>query len=633
MNRDSAAPFSSFLTEHTMSALRIDRRDMDFTLFEHLKIDELTRLPHFQDFDRETFEIVLAQAQRFAQERLAPTAEEADAQGCRLEDGQVYLPDCYESIYREFCEVGLFAPVHNPEYGGMGLPSSLGMALVELFIAAHPSFMFAPGLTISAAHLIEEFGTDRDIALYLEKMYSGQWAGTMCLTEPQAGSALGELTTAARPVEGQEYYHIVGNKIFISAGDHQLTENIIHLVLARAEGDPEGIRGVSLFIVPKFRVNPDGSPGEKNDVTITGIEEKMGIHASPTCAISFGDAGSCRGWLVGERGKGINYMFQMMNEARLVTGLQGVAIGNAAFQIALEYARERKQGPKVTNREENPASVAIIEHPDVRRNLMTMKAYGEAIRALLYHSAYLGDLAHHADDEATKAQSKDLLDLLTPICKAFASDMGFKMTKLAMQVLGGYGYITEYGVEMLMRDVKIASLYEGTNGIQALDLLGRKMRQKGSGLFLTWLQKTNQFLTPLLDDPTFGPMAQQVDKAKNVLGEAAFGFQQLGKEDPEYPLLHATPFLRMFGLVESARLLLEQACVADERLAEIWRDEAVDRDDTPARATLAARHEGAKYYENKVKTAQFFIYQLLPETRALLKSIQSGDRSALDIVF
>ncbi len=615
-----------------MSEFRIDRRDVDFNLFEQLKIDELTKLSRYADYDKETFEIVLAQAQRFSQERLAPTTEQADAEGCRLEDGKVYLPECYESLHKEFCEMGLFAPVHNPEYGGMGLPHSLGMALVEFFISAHPSFMFTPGLTVAAGHLIEAFGTDRDIDLYLEKMYTGQWGGTMCLTEPQAGSALGELTTTAAPVEGEEYYQIRGNKIFISAGDHQLTENIIHLVLARAEGDPEGIRGVSLFIVPKLRVNEDGSVGELNDVTVTGIEEKMGIHASPTCALSFGDAGDCRGWLVGERCKGISYMFQMMNEARLITGLQGVAIGNAAYQIALDYARERKQGPKVTDRDKNAESVAIIEHPDVRRNLMTMKAYGEAIRALLYHSAFLSDHALYGEDEARKAKSQDLLDLLTPICKAFASDMGFKMTELAMQVLGGYGYIKEYGVEGLMRDVKIASIYEGTNGIQALDLLGRKMRQKGGGLFLAWLQDANEFLMPLLEDPEFGPVAKEVDKAKNTLGEAAFGFQQLGKQDPEYPLLHATPFLRMFGLVESAQLLLKQATIAREKLGEIWEDRGIDSSDREARRELMEANENARFYENKIATMEFFVFQILPEGRAILKSIQSGDRSALDVI-
>ncbi len=613
------------------SEFRIDRRDVDFTLYDHLALEELLELPRYQGFDREMLQIVLGQAERFASEKLAPTNQNADKQGCRLEDGEVYLPEAYEDLHQEFCQMGLFAPVHNPEYGGMGLPYTVGAVLTEILIGAHPSFMFTPGLTSAAAHLIEEFGTDEDVETYCEKMYTGQWAGTMCLTEPQAGSALGELTTTARRVDGDDYWHIEGNKIFISAGDHQLTDNIIHLVLARVEGDPEGTKGISLFIVPKRRVNDDGSSGDLNDVTITNIEEKMGIHASPTCAISFGDHGQCRGWLVGERCQGLRYMFQMMNEARLVTGLQGVAIGNAAFQNALEYARERAQGPKVTDRSEDKSSVPIIEHPDVRRNLMTMKAYGEGIRALIYNAARISDYAHYSEDDEQREQAQDLLDLLTPICKAFSSDIGFKMTELAMQVLGGYGYIKEYGVEQQMRDAKIASLYEGTNGIQALDLLGRKMRQKGGALFMSWLQEVTQFLMPLTDDDVFGDMATEVDEAKNTLSKAALGFQAQGKEDPEYPLLHATPFLSMFGHVECARLLLKQATVAHEMLQDIWADQDIDADDEGSRAELIERNDEARYLENKIKTASFFIYQLLPQVDASLTAIQSGDRSALDI--
>ncbi|RVU41514.1 acyl-CoA dehydrogenase [Lujinxingia sediminis] len=614
-----------------MSEFLFDRRDVEFVLFDQLEVENLVKLPRYQDFSRELFEMVLGEAVKFAGGKLAPTNEQADAEGVRLEDGKVILPESYPPLYKEFCEGGWFAPVHTPEYGGQGLPQSVGMAAIEAFIAAHPSFMFFSGLTVSAGHLIEVHGTERDVELYLEKMYTGEWGGTMCLTEPQAGSALGDLTTTATPVEGEDFYKIVGNKIFISAGDQNLTENIVHLVLARVPGDPEGSKGISLFIVPRERVNADGSIGESNDVAVTGLEEKMGIHASPTCSISFGDNDECRGWLVGERCRGLQYMFLMMNEARLVTGLQGVAIGNSAYQSALAYAKERAQGPKVTDRSESPRSVAIIEHPDVRRNLMTMKAYGEALRAMLINTAFISDHAMYNEDEAVKTKSQDMLDLLTPICKAFCSDMGFKMTEIAMQVFGGYGYIKEYGVEQKMRDVKIASIYEGTNGIQALDLLGRKMRMKSGGLFLTWLQDTNEFLAEISDDETLGELAKQVDAAKNALGEAAFGFTATGKKDPEYPLLHATPYLRMFGLVESARLLLKQASIAQTKLQAIWAEKGVSAGDDEARKALIEQNDDARFYENKIKTASFFIYQILPEARAILKSIQSGDRSALDV--
>lgn len=611
-----------------MSQYLLDKRDVDFTLFDHLKIEKLLELDHFSEFSREMFEMVLNEGLKFTAEKLRPSNQEADEIGAGYKDGQVTVPQAYHKIHKEFREAGWFAPVHNPEYGGQGLPSVLGIALIEMFVGGNASYMFIPGLTVAAGHLIEAFGADEHKAMYVENMYTGEWGGTMCLTEPQAGSALGDLTTSATPVEGEDYYSIKGNKIFISAGDQDITDNVIHLVIARVPGDPEGSRGISLFIVPKVRVNEDGSLGQNNDVRVTGIEKKMGIHASPTCSISFGDEGECRGYLVGERCRGLQYMFQMMNEARLITGLQGVAMGNAAYQAALAYAHERVQGPKVTDRSKEAKSVAIIEHPDVRRNLMTMKAYGEAIRAMLYNTGLMSDYAMYGKDAAEKEAAQDMLDLLTPICKAFATDVGFKMTELSMQVHGGYGYITEYGIEQLMRDVKIGSLYEGTNGIQALDLLGRKMRAKNGAVFMTWLQNTGALLDAMKEDSVLGTLAAEVDKAKGALGQAAMSFMQA--KDPEYPILNATPFLRMFGLVESARLLLEQAKIANEKLGELFVAQGISADDADARKALSQQNDAARYYENKILTAQFFVHQLLPEARAILKSIESQDRSALD---
>jgi alkylation response protein AidB-like acyl-CoA dehydrogenase len=609
-----------------MTQFKVDTRDVEFAIFDNIYFERLAELPRYRDYTRELLEMVLGQARKLAADELAPCNHEADREGVRLEDGQVYVPEAYEEIYQAFCEGGWMAPSRPVESGGQGLPSIVSLAATEFFIAANPSFSFFPGLTSAAGALIEERGSEEQRDLYVEKLYTGEWTGTMCLTEPQAGSSVGDLTTSAEPVDGEDYYRITGNKIFISQGDHQLTENIVHLVLARVPGDPEGTKGISLFIVPKIRP----SDGQFNDVRATGVEEKMGIHASPTCAMSFGDDGDCRGWLVGDRCEGMVHMFKMMNEARIATGLQGVALGNAAYQLALDYAKERTQGSKVTDRRKDAPTVAIIEHPDVRRNLMIMKAYGEATRALLYNAAALADLAHHSEDDTARQEAQDLLDLLTPICKAFATDVGFEMTELAMQVFGGYGYISEYGVEQCMRDVKIASIYEGTNGIQALDLLGRKMRLNNGALFLTWLQNTNEFLQSLSDDETFGDLAQEVDNAKNALAEAAFGFSQMGKEDPEYPLLHATPFLRMFGLVESARLLLRQAVTAHGQLTDIWDDKGVDADDDEARDKLAGQNDQVRFLESKLQTARFFVHQLLPQVGAHLASIQSGDTSALE---
>ncbi len=609
-----------------MSHFKADMRDVNFAIFDNPNYETVNELSAYDGYTRELYEMVLGQAYKFADEQLAPRAATADHQGVRLEDGKVYVPEVFEEVYDAFCEGGWVAPSRSVEYGGQGLPSTLAIAATEFFIASNPSFAFFPGLTSAAGALIETFGSDAQRDLYVENMYTGQWTGTMCLTEPQAGSAVGDLATSAEEVDGEDYFWITGNKIFISQGDHQLTDNIVHLVLARVPGDPAGTKGISLFIVPKVRP----SDGQFNDVRVTNLEEKMGIHGSPTCAVSFGDEGDCRGWLVGERRKGLVYMFQMMNEARLATGLQGVALGNVAYQLALTYAKERTQGAKVTDRSPDAKAVAIIEHPDVRRNLMTMKAYGEAIRALLYNTSLLADIGEHSDDEAAQTEAQDLVDLLVPVCKAFSTDVGFKMTEIAMQVHGGYGYITEYGVERCMRDCKIASIYEGTNGIQALDLLGRKMRQKNGGLFLTWLQKTNGFVERLRDDETFGELAGELDAAKNALAEAAFGFGQQGRENPEYPLLHATPFLRMFGLVESARLLLRQAVTAHAKLAEAWDAKSVDPSDAQARAQLAEDNEEVRFWESKLQTARFFIHQLLPEVGSRLVSIKSGDTSALD---
>ncbi len=614
-----------------MSTYTYDKKDIVFALEAH-GFSSVLGLKHYEDYSQEIIDMTLAGAEKFAGEKLWPSFTEADQVACTLTDGVVKVPEVYEDIFKSFCNDGWYAPTMNPEYGGQGLPSAIGIIIFEFFVAANPSFMFTSGLGTSAGHLIEAFGNEGQISTYLEKMYSGEWGGTMCLTEPAAGSAVGDITTGAVQVEGEEYYEIVGNKIFISAGDHQLADNIVHLVLARVKGDPAGIKGISLFVVPKFRPDSDGNIGEFNDVHVTGIEHKMGIKASPTCSLAFGDKGECRGWLLGERCHGIMYMFQMMNEARLVTGMQGVAIGNAAYQLALDYSRERKQGAKVTNRDPEAKSVAIINHPDVRRNLLFMKAHGEAIRGMLYKASINVDLAEYSGNEEEKKEAQYLLDLMTPICKAFASDVGFEMTEKAIQIFGGYGYIGEYKVEQYMRDVKIASLYEGTNGIQALDLLGRKMRQKGGGLFMTWIKNTNA-LVQESTHPELAAAFKEIDDAKNALGEAAFGFQAMGGENPELPILHATPFLKMFGLVEGAAVLAEQALLAYSKLEKIWESAEVKADDKVGRRQLQESNLEAQFLESKLETTKFYAFQILPEVHAILHSIKSGDTSALDILF
>jgi len=614
-----------------LSHYKFDKRDIRFVLNDQIELDSILGLKPYEDFTAEDVDMILGEAGKLAVDLIAPLNKLGDEQGCRLEDGQVYVPEEFKKAYKRFFADGWTVPHGKPEFGGQGLPLSVAVGLSELFIGACSSFMFFPGLTGAAAHVIEEFGTPAQIERYVAKMYSGDWVGTMCLTEPQAGTSVGDALTSAKEVEGEDYFHIEGNKLFISAGDGDFPENVIHLVLARIPGDPPGTKGLSLFIVPKYLINDDGSVGGSNDVVVTAIEHKMGINASPTCALAFGSDGPCQGYLLGERRKGIVAMFQMMNEARIVTGVQGAALANASYQSALAYARERIQSPKATDRSPNAKSVPIIEHPDVRRNLMIMKTVSEGIRALLINTARYYDLADHHPDEAARTKYSDLTELLTPVCKSYATDMGFLVTERGIQVYGGYGYIREYPMEQYLRDVKIASLYEGTNGIQALDLLGRKMRMKNGGLLLTWLQVINDFVAANKDHERLGSVVASLDKAKNVLCEAAFGLGGIGKADPELFLLQATPFLLAFGHVEVGRLLVEQAVLADAKLQELY--EAKGASDDEAKAELINGDDEARFFDGKIKGAEFFSHEFLSQVHSLARQIKKPSRAALDVVF
>jgi alkylation response protein AidB-like acyl-CoA dehydrogenase len=613
----------------SVSHYLVDRRDLLFVLNEQLGLGKLTELPKYKDFDQGDFDLVLDEAIKVATELLSGLNKVADEQQCKLVDGKVVLPDGFVPAFKTFCEAGWVSPHGNPEHGGQGLPFTLTVSLSELFIGANPSFFFLPALTAAAANVLEDFGSEAHKQRFLEPMLTGRWTGTMCLTEPQAGSAVGELTTSARPLDGTERFALTGSKIFISAGDHEAAENIIHLVLARVEGDPAGTKGLSLFIVPKYKVDEAGRVGESNDVVTTALEHKMGINGSPTCALAFGENGDCEGYLLGERRMGIVYMFKMMNEARIMCGIQCAAAANASYQQALAYARDRVQGTRATSKSDE--RVAIIEHPDVRRNLLWMKSVSEGLRALLHQAAYWADLAVGLTDEKEVTRYQDLLELLTPICKAYATDMGFYVTEKGIQVLGGYGYVREYPLEQYMRDVKIASLYEGTNGIQALDLLGRKMRLKGGGLFMNWLQEANGSLQPHKDHPELGTLVQAVDKAKNALGEVTFAFPALGQKDPELFILQATPFLRAFGHVEVARQLVLQALIAQKALDALAKKAGAESPEQ--RRALLQDDSEARFYDGKVQAARFFVGNVLPETFSLAKSMKTPDRSALDIVF
>jgi len=422
-----------------------DLRDIKFVLFDQLNLDPLLASERFSDFTREDLEMILDEGYKFAREVLGPVNAAGDREGCTYNaaDKSVTVPKAYHEAFKLFNENGWTSLSNSPEFGGQGAPQCLMIAACDSFFGANISINLGALLTTGAAHLIETWGTDELKQIYCEKMYRGQWSGTMCLTEAQAGSDVGASSTKAHK-EG-DHYLIEGEKVFITFGDSDLTENVIHAVLARTDGAPRGTKGLSLFVVPKFRVNADGSVGEFNDVICSGIEHKLGIHGSPTCTMVFGSDGKCHGWLLGEEGGGMRAMFQMMNEARISVGLQGVGIGNAAYQAALGYAKERLQGSDIKNFKDPEApKVPIIKHPDVRMMLLRQKAYCEGMRSMLIFAAYCEDMAGVTKDEAEREKFHGLTEIMTPICKAYCSDMGFRVTEWALQTYGGYGYISEY---------------------------------------------------------------------------------------------------------------------------------------------------------------------------------------------
>ncbi|MBN1944500.1 MAG: acyl-CoA dehydrogenase [Bradymonadales bacterium] len=613
-----------------MADYKVNLRDIRFLLFEQLDLERLLQLEAFRDFTREDFDIVLMEAAKMAENTIAPTNKIGDQTGVSLKDGKVTVPPEVHAAYQLFQQGGWVSPSGSVEYGGQGLPSCVGLASNEMFTAASLSFTICPGLTAAAADLLQTSGTDQMKQLYCEKLNTGLWGGTMCLTEPQAGSAVGDLRCTAEP-DG-DHFKISGNKNFISSGDHDLTENIIHLVLARIKGAPKGMKGVSLFLVPKYRVNPGGTLGEFNDVHVGSIEHKMGIKASPTCEMNFGPNDDCWGWMIGEEGRGIRYMFQMMNEARIGVGMQGCSAASAAYHSALEYARERIQGVDITQmRDVDAPRVPIIQHPDVRRMLLMMKAYVEGMRGLLYQTAYYADLARFSPDQSKAEKYEGLVSFLTPICKAYCSDYGFRMTELAIQVLGGYGYCSEYPVEQYLRDCKVASIYEGTNGIQALDLLGRKIGGKGGMLFMGFVLRLNQFIDKHRKHELLAPQVKVLEEAKNTLAETVMALgSRTRKGDILYSIQHATPLLDMFGEVILAQILIEQAAIAYPKLAAL-NQEAGAADEASRRA-LQESNEEAKFYAGKLHNAAFFCSQVLPHVKARAVAMSSGDRSVLDVV-
>ena len=525
-----------------------ERRDVDFVLYEQFKAESLCRYDRYRDLDRRTFDLIIDEARHLAIKEILPTLAAGDREGLSFTDGEVKMPACFHRAYKLFCEGEWTALTADPAVGGQGLPYLVAQAVSDYQLGANYAFALFGWSGFGAGEMIEIFGSEAQKRLFLKKMYAGRWGGTMVLTESQAGSDVGALTTSARRLDDGTYA-ITGHKIFITAGDHDLTENIIHPVLARIEGSPAGTRGISLFIVPKIWVEPDGSLGAPNDVVCTGIEKKMGIHASPTCSLAFGSRGRCRGLLLGEADKGMKVMFHMMNTARLLVGAIGFTSASAAYQQALGYARERHQGRDLAQTFEPAApQVPIIRHPDVRRMLMWMKAYVSGMRSFVYYGALLMDRIKGAADAAERERCQGLLDLLTPVIKAYCSDRGFEVCSQAVQVFGGYGYTREYPVEQLLRDVRIASIYEGTNGIQALDLLGRKMGLQKGRVFMSFVEEVNRIVAQAREIEGLEALAERVTEAVDQLGATALELGQAAmSERYRAAFAQATPFLEVMG--------------------------------------------------------------------------------------
>ena len=597
-----------------MAQLISDRREVDFVLHEQLNADTLAQKnDDFAEFNKKTIDLIVSEARNLAIKEILPTQQEGDQQGCTLTDGKVSTPESFKRLYDLFNEGEWLAMTEDPEWGGQGMPRTIASAAMEYFNGANYPFMMYPGLTHGAGKLVEEFGTEKQKKLFLHNMYTGKWSGTMLLTEPDAGSDVGALTTSAKKNDDGTY-SITGAKIFISGGEHDLTENIVHPVLARIEGAPEGTKGISLFLVPKYRVNDDGSLGEFNDVICTGIEHKLGIHGNSTCSLSLGGNGNCIGTLLGEENKGMKAMFVMMNEARLLVGFQGFACATSAYMHALNYARERVQGKNLLEvMNPDAKSVTIINHPDVRRQLLKMKAFVEGMRSLLYYVNYCADLAAVGETPEERAKYQGLVEILTPIAKGYVTDRAFEVCSQGMQVFGGYGFIEEYPMAQLLRDCRITLIYEGTNGIQAMDLLGRKLGMNKGKPVMDLFGEMQKTLAAAKALEGLKDQAEKVETALNTLGEVALHMGQTAMSAKVLSAFaNAHPFQDAVGDVVMAWMLLWRASVA-------------------AKAIEKAKKKDIPFYNGILKSLQFFAETQLPITMGNMAALKITSSVAVEM--
>ncbi len=577
-----------------MSVYKVPQKELAFIFDEIIHYSDIASLPGFEDAGRDMVDVVLPEAARFFEEIVAPTNPEGDKHPAVLKDGEVITSPGLDPIYRQMVEAGWCCLNGDSRYGGAGFPSVVDLAVQEMLQSANVGFSLLPMLTRGVVHALGLYGTDEQKETYLGNLISGAWSGTMNLTEPQAGTDLSAVKTKA--VFNGDHYLISGQKIYITWGDHGCADNIIHLVLARRPDAPEGNQGISLFLVPKFLVNPDGSLGERNDVKAVGVEHKLGIHSSPTCTLAFGDNGGAVGYLVGEENKGLQAMFTMMNNARLSVGHQGVAVGERAYQQAVSYAQDRLQG-RAAGVE---GRAAIIHHPDVKRMLMQMRALTEAGRAMSYYAIAAEDRSSHHPDAAVREENAQLVELLTPLVKGWCTEMAMESTSLGVQVHGGMGFIEETGAAQHMRDARILPIYEGTNGIQALDFIGRKCLRDG-GQVVQRLLADMQATVGQLDtaDGTIALLAQRLQQAIDQCREA-LSYVLANAEESGGIAYH---FAMMYGNTVSYWLLVKLAAAAQQRI------DAGEND---------------RFFEQKIVTANFFSTQILPRNKACLESVVSG---------
>ncbi len=607
-----------------MAQLIADRRDVDFVLFEQMDIEKLAHTKQFKEFNKKTVTMTVTEARNFAIKEILPTNTEGDREGCVFEDGKVKVPVSFKRIFRLLGEGGWIATIDDPAVGGQGMPTVVANACAEYFCGANCAFMIYPGIAHGAGKLIETFGTEKQKVLFLDKMYSGKWGGSMFLTEPQAGSDVGALTTSA--IENPDgTYTITGSKIFITGAEQDLTENIIHPVLARIEGAPNGTKGISLFIVPKIWVNNDGSLGDLNDVRCDGIEEKLGIHGSATCSVTLGASGKCRGLLLGEKNKGMRAMFHMMNEARLLVGMQGLALASSAYLYAVEYAKQRLQGKHLLKMSDLEApQVPIINHPDIRRMLMWMKAHVSGMRSLNYYVGLCFDKVLTSENDVDKSRWQGLIELLTPIVKAYCADKSFEVCTQAVQVYGGYGYTREYPVEQLLRDSKICSIYEGSNGIQAMDLLARKLGMANGKNFMNLLSEIKKTTSQAKKINDLAPVAAEVEDAVDQLAECALFLGQNAMSNKVLTAFSfAYPFLEIMGDVVLSWMLLWRAAVAYPELKK--RLASAEKDD------IIRENSEAAFYDGQIRLARYYAFSILPLSMGRIKNIKHFDGSAVEM--